>query len=164
VSARPAEGHATPGGKRSLLGLVVFIALSFGAAAIGGLATDPGFYTELDRPPWAPPSWLFGPVWSVLYVLIGVAGWRVWRAVDAPRGALAVWALQLGLNAAWSLVFFGLQEVGWALVEIVVLAGAIIATIIVFARRDRLAALLLVPYLAWVLFATALNAALYLRL
>ena len=149
---------------RSLLALLGFLLVSFAAAGVGSLAQGgdvQGTYLAMDRPAWAPPPWVFGPVWTVLYVLIAVAAWRVWRTVDHVR-ALALWGVQLAVNAAWPGVFFGLGEPGWALLVIVVLDLLVITLVGVFSARDRLAALLLVPYLGWILFATALNAAIWL--
>jgi translocator protein len=120
-------------------------------------------YLALDPPAWAPPSWLFGPVWTVLYGLIGVAGWRIWRSagsVGAATGALGLWVAQLVVNAAWPGVFFGAGRLLAALGVIVVLDLLVIATIVAARRHDILATGLLLPYLVWILYATALNAAL----
>lgn len=150
-----------------VVGLVLFLAAAFAAAGIGNLAQGDdvaGRYLALDRPAWAPPSWLFGPVWTVLYALIGLAGWRVWRAagaVEAAPGALALWAAQLVVNAAWPGVFFGAGELGPALGVILTLDALVIATIVAARRHDALAAWLLAPYLVWIGYATALNAALW---
>ncbi|MEV4754284.1 TspO/MBR family protein [Micromonospora sp. NPDC049559] len=147
-------------GRRSLRALLGFGAATFAAAAIGAFAVR-GTATEYDtlvRPSWAPPSWLFGPVWTVLYVSIAVAGWLAWqRAGWGP--ALWSYAAQLVLNAAWTPIFFGLGRYGLALVDIVALWLLVAATIVLFHRVSRPAAGLLAPYLAWVSFATALNAA-----
>jgi tryptophan-rich sensory protein len=131
-------------------------------AGLGGLASAsaPATYQGLEKPFFAPPSWLFGPVWTALYVAIAVAGWLVWRS-RGWDGALTLWAVQLLLNLGWTPLFFGAEEYGWALVEITVLWGAVTATVVAFARRSRPAALLLLPYLAWVSFAAALNAAIW---
>ncbi len=136
---------------------VVAVALVGARAASSSAAT----YRSLDLPPFAPPSWVFGPVWSILYVAIAVAGWLAWRA-GAGLPGVAVWLLQLALNLAWTPLFFAADRYGWALVDIVALLVAIAAAIAVFARSSRPAAWLLVPYLAWVGFATALNAAIVL--
>lgn len=147
------------------IALVVFLAASFGAAAIGVLgqgADTPSFYAALDRPPWAPPAWLFGPVWTVLYAMIGVSGWLLWRE-GGWTPALGAWVVQLALNAAWTPVFFGLRRFGLALVVIGILLVAILATVVLAAPRSRAAAWLLVPYGVWVAFATALNASLLAR-
>jgi tryptophan-rich sensory protein len=124
-----------------------------GLAAAGAQAT----YTALDLPPYAPPSWLFGPVWSVLYLMIGVAGWLLWRAGGWDR-VMWLWTVQLLLNLAWTPLFFAADLYTVALVEILVLAAAVALLIAWSWRRSRVAAWLLVPYLAWVCFATALNA------
>ena len=150
---------------KQLIGLAVWLLLCFFAAGIGAAASVQAgaFYGQLIRPDWAPPGWVFGPVWTTLYVLIGVSAWRVWRVGGFRRDriALGVLALQWVLNFAWSGFFFGLRSPGAALVEIVLLLALIGALIARFARIDRLAAALLVPYAAWVAFATALNAALW---
>ena len=143
-----------------LAGSLVLVAI---VALIGGLAGPQGggsWYDSLDKAPWNPPSWVFGPAWTLLYVLMAVAAWLVARTgLDRPevRAALVLYVTQLALNLAWSLLFFGAQAPGWALVDIVLLTVLVAATIVAFARVSRTAAWLLVPYLAWVLFATTLN-------
>jgi translocator protein len=150
-------------------GLALFLALAYAAGGVGSLLQggDVGArYQSFDRPAWAPPPAAFGIVWPVLYTAIGVAGWRVWREarrLSAAPLALGLWAVQLVLNAVWPGVFFGEDLFGWALALIVLLDVVVLATILAFRRIDRPAAWLLVPYLAWLLFATALNAALLLR-
>jgi benzodiazapine receptor len=140
----------------AVLGL--FILVSFGAGALGSATTDSAWYQQIDKPTWAPPGWLFGPVWSALYVLMGIAAFWVWRAGgERSRGPLILYAVQLVLNALWTPIFFGLRAPGWAFAELVVLWVAIVATIVAFARIRRGAALLLAPYLTWVTFAGALN-------
>lgn len=130
------------------------------AGALGWFVTDPSIYRTLILPSWAPPGWLFGPVWLTLYTLMGIAAWLVWQKSDR-RGALALFAIQLVLNAAWTPVFFGLRSTGGGLVVIVLLDAAIAATIIAFARRSLLAAVLLLPYAAWTSFAAVLNAVIW---
>ena len=146
-------------------GLIVWLAASLATGAIGALATRNAreFYAGLVKPEWAPPGWLFGPVWTVLYLLMGVAAWLVWRRAGwAGAGvALSLFLAQLICNALWSWVFFAWRRGAWALADIVLLVVLIVATLVAFARVDRLAALLLVPYLAWVLFATALTDAIW---
>lgn len=117
------------------------------------------WYPTLAKPAFTPPSWLFGPVWTTLYLLMGVALYLVWRSDRgrARRAALAVFGVQLVLNAAWTMVFFGAQAILGGLVVVLALLAAILATVAAFARVDRRAAALLVPYLLWVGFATALN-------
>jgi translocator protein len=147
------------------LGLVGWLAASFVTGALGGLASvnAAGFYGQLVQPAWAPPAWLFGPVWSVLFVMMAVAAWLVWRrhgfAGAAP--ALRLFAAQLVANALWTWMFFAWRLGGLALAEIAVLWLLIAATIAAFWPLHRLAALLLLPYLAWVSFAAALNLALW---
>jgi tryptophan-rich sensory protein len=143
-------------------GLAVFALAVTAVAVLGSLAVTgtSGEYASLERPGWAPPSWLFGPVWTVLYATIAVSGWLVWRRVGA-HAALLPYAVQLLLNAAWTPVFFGAGRYGWALVDIVALWFAIAATVAAFWRFSRPAALLLVPYWLWVTYATALNASIW---
>ncbi len=135
------------------------LALSFGAAAIGTPFIPGDWYAALAKPSWNPPSWVFGPVWMLLYTLMAVAAWLVWQRGEggARRLALGLYAVQLALNAAWTPLFFGLHLLGVAFVEILLLWLAIAATIAAFHRVHRLAAWLLVPYLAWVSFAAVLN-------
>lgn len=157
------ERSLKPG--RDILGLVVFVVLCLVVSGIGGAvtATSVGtWYQTLEKPPFNPPDWVFAPVWTTLYVLMAIAGWRVWRArTKAGRRALAVFAIQLGLNLAWSFLFFGFQQIGLALVEVAVLLLAILATMALFWRIDRLAGALFLPYLLWVGYATLLNASLW---
>lgn len=149
-------------GAKSWLALAAFGAAVAVAAGLGGLAAGSAAstYQSLDRPFFAPPSWLFGPVWTVLYVMIAAAGWLAWRAVGWDR-SLTLYAVQLVLNAGWTPLFFAGDRYGLALVEIVVLLGTIVATIALFWRRSRPASWLLVPYAAWVGYATALNASIW---
>lgn len=141
----------------ALAGWVVF---TFVFAAIGAFATSQAgaFYQQLDRPEWAPPAWLFGPAWTVLYALMAVAAWRVYRTASERnvRPELTLYVAQLALNALWSWLFFAWHNGPLAFAEIIVLWLAIAATIVAFGRRDRLAGLLLLPYIAWVTFAGAL--------
>jgi len=143
------------------LGLAVWLLLTFTAAAVGGYASASAgtFYVELARPAWAPPGWLFGPVWTALYLMMGIAAWLVWRAHEFARARLALllFVVQVTVNALWTWLFFVWRQGGWAFVEIVLLWILIVATTIAFWRLQRLAALLLLPYLAWVSFATALS-------
>ena len=154
------EQHGKP---KQWVVLAVSMALPLLVGALGGIVTDSGWYAELRRPAFAPPGWLFGPVWTALYLGMGVAAWLVWRRAGfrKARAALALYALQLVFNALWNPIFFGLRAMGWALVDIVVLAVAIVVTLIKFYRIDRSAGLLLVPYLLWVLFASVLNFSLW---
>jgi tryptophan-rich sensory protein len=137
--------------------LAVAVAALIGVLGVTGTAAE---YQNLDQPSWAPPSWLFGPVWTVLYAMIAVAGWLVWRRTGWTR-ALTLYAAQLVLNAIWTPIFFGFGRYGLALADIIVLWVLIGATIWSFRPISRTAAWLLVPYWAWVTFATALNAAIW---
>src|SRR5918998_704717 len=160
MSSHVAHAPRTPSAR--WLGLAGFGAAVAAAALLGvlGVTGTSAEYQSLQQPPWAPPSWLFGPVWTVLYAMIAVAGWLVWRRTGWTT-ALTVYAAQLVLNAAWTPIFFGFGRYGLALVDIVVLWFLIGATIVLFWRVSRLAAALLLPYWAWVTFATALNAAIW---
>lgn len=147
-----------------LAGLAFFVALCLGIGALGASVTATSvrtWYAELARPSFTPPDAVFGPVWTALFILMAVAAWRVWRSADreTSRGPLTLFALQLALNLGWSVVFFGLQKIGAAVATIVVLDVAVVVTMLAFRTIDRLAALLLVPYLAWISFATVLNIA-----
>lgn len=141
--------------------LVGWLTVSFIAAAIGGSASVQAgpFYADLVRPGWAPPGSVFGPVWTVLYVLMGFAAWLVWRVggFRAARFALALFLAQLAINALWSWLFFGWQRGALAFADILLLWALIVATLIAFWRIRPLAGALLVPYLLWVTFASALN-------
>lgn len=148
----------SPDSRSRYISLVVFLALSFSASALGAFFQPGDWYAALEKPSWNPPSWVFGPVWTVLYVLIAVAAWRVWTRWGREASlAITVWGVQMVLNALWSYLFFGVRQPGLAFGEIVLLWLAIAATIWLFWRRDRIAALLLTPYLAWVSFAAVLN-------
>lgn len=144
--------------------LLAWLGISFLPALIGAPFPAPRWYRSLDRPSWSPPAWVFGPVWTVLYTLMGVAAWLVWRRGGRGRStAIALFGVQLALNAAWTPIFFGARAIGPALVEIVATWLAIVATVIAFARQRTLAGVLLLPYLAWTSFATALTAAIWRR-
>jgi tryptophan-rich sensory protein len=146
---------------RQILGLAGWLLLAFAAAAIGAIASidAQAFYAELTLPSWAPPAWLFGPVWTVLYAMMGVAAWCVWRAhgLRGARNAFVLFVAQLAANALWSWLFFGWRLGAFAAAEVLVLWLLIAATIVAFGRRSRVAAALLVPYLVWVTFASALT-------
>ncbi len=147
----------------SWLVLAAFLLASLAAATVGGLATGPAvrdWYPTIAKPDWTPPAWLFGPVWTALYAMMAVAGWLVWRRVGWG-GALVWFGVQLALNAMWSPVFFGMHQIGLALVIIILLWVAIAGTMVAFWRVSPVAGWLFVPYLAWVSFATALNFAIW---
>jgi translocator protein len=143
---------------RSLLIGVVCLAAVAAAAWFGAQFRPGAWYAALDKPPWTPPNWVFGPVWTVLYVFVAVAGWLIFTRV---RTGLAggLWIVQLGLNAAWSWLFFGLQRPALALADIVLLLAVIVALLIHLAPRQRAAFWLLLPYAVWVGYALSLNAA-----
>ncbi|MDT0139314.1 TspO/MBR family protein [Acidovorax sp. PRC11] len=160
----PGSGNCTrraPLSPRTWLALAGWLLLSFAAAGVGGIASAqaPQFYAELVQPPWAPPPGVFGPVWSVLYTLMAIAAWMVWRepAGAARRQALVLFCLQLALNALWSWLFFQWHRGAWALADIALLGACVAATFVAFLRLRPLAGLLLLPYLAWISFAAALN-------
>jgi tryptophan-rich sensory protein len=143
------------------LSLVGFLALVLGGGLSIGYATLPGqWYASLAKPPFNPPDWVFGPVWSLLYVLIAIAGWRTWRLRPAS-GAMKLWAAQLVLNFLWSPAFFGARMVALALIVILLLLASIMLFIARSWNADRLCAWLFAPYAAWVAFATLLNASIF---
>ena len=144
------------------IGLVVFIAICLGAGGLGSVATTPeieGWYQTIQKPSWNPPDYLFGPVWTTLFVMMAIAAWLVWKSEGFKVAAapLMLFAGQLVLNIAWSWIFFGMHQPSWAFAEIVILWLAIVATMVAFFRRSKIAAWLMVPYLAWVSFASVLN-------
>jgi len=144
------------------LGLIVLLVVCFAAAGIGGAVTTPKiatWYAALAKPSWNPPNWIFGPVWSVLYLCMAIAAWLVWRQGGLAGAAtpLALFAVQLVLNLAWSWLFFGFENPGLAFVDIVLLWAAIAATMVAFWFRSAIAGILFLPYLAWVSFAAVLN-------
>jgi translocator protein len=146
---------------RDLRALGIFLAL-VAVAAFFGAQFQPGpWYEGLEKPPLNPPGWVFGPVWSVLYLAMAVAGWLVWRARPASTTPLTLWGSQLILNAAWSMLFFGLHRPYFALFDIVLLFALLIGTTVSFFQARILAGALLLPYVAWVGFATYLNAGLW---
>jgi len=149
-----------------IAGLALFLALCLGIGWLGGAVTTASmktWYAELTKPFFSPPDEVFGPVWTVLYVLMGIAAWRIWRVADreTARGPLAMFALQLALNLGWSVAFFGLQRAGAAVAVILVLEVAVVTTALAFRPIDRIAALLLVPHILWVAFVMALNIAIW---
>jgi benzodiazapine receptor len=151
--------------KKNVVRLIVACGVSLGAGLTGSLVMiggrAPSWYATLAKPSFTPPNWVFGPVWTVLYFLMGIAAFLVWRkglSCAGVKTALAWFLVQLGLNAVWTPVFFGLHRIGLALAVIVLLWLAIIATMYRFFRISRPSGLLLVPYLLWVSFAVVLNA------
>jgi benzodiazapine receptor len=148
---------------RSALALAGFLALTFTAASPGALFLPGDWYAALNKQTWNPPNWIFGPVWTTLYAIMAVAAWLVWRRGGflRQRTPLTLFLLQLFLNAIWSPLCFGAKNLGWALVDIVLLWIALTATLIAFGKTVWPAGALLAPYLAWVTFAAALNFALW---
>jgi translocator protein len=142
-----------------LLGLFIVVVM-FAGALVGTQAGPGAWYLTLKKPSFNPPSWVFGPVWTLLYAMIAVAGFRTYCR-DAKSSAFRLWCLQMLLNLAWSPTFFRAQAPGVALVVIVAMLSAIVAFVVHTWRRDRTSALVFIPYAAWVSFATVLNAALF---
>ena len=144
--------------RKKWTGLAFWVLLGIAVAALGGLASASAgtFYAELSRPGWSPPGWLFGPVWTVLYLMMSVAAWLVWLRQGLASPAIAVYLAQLAANALWSWLFFAWRLGALAFIEILVLWLLIVATIVAFHRVRPLAGWLLVPYLAWVTFASVL--------
>lgn len=147
---------------RQFVGLVLLMALTFAAAGLGSLATALNFdwyATQVEKPAWTPPGWIFVPAWAVLFVGMSVAAWLVWRkgGVEASRPALGLYLGQLALGAVWFWMFFGLHRPGWAFGEILVLLVAVAATTDAFWQDSAAAGALMLPYLAWLSFAATLN-------
>ncbi|HEX5655367.1 MAG TPA: TspO/MBR family protein [Chitinophagaceae bacterium] len=143
--------------------LIISILLTVGIGATAGLFTASGvdsWYTTIQKPSWNPPNWIFGPVWTTLYIMMGIALYLVWKSGSDERVkkiALILFAFQLILNFLWSFIFFDQQQPGWAFLEILILWVFILLTIFAFARVNKAAAWLLVPYISWVSFAAILN-------
>jgi translocator protein len=143
--------------------LIISIALTVGIGSLGGIFTASeiqGWYLHLNKPSWNPPNWLFAPVWTGLYTLMGISFYLIWKAnVDkhVKTWAIIIFIAQFALNFLWSFIFFKQHQMGWAFVEIVVMWLAILCTIIAFSRINNIAAWLLVPYISWVSFAGMLN-------
>lgn len=145
--------------RSQVLGFIAWLAVVFAAASIGAIASidADAFYGQLRKPFWAPPASVFGPVWSTLYTLMGVSAWLVWRKPDATRLALRLFVGQLAANALWSWLFFTWHQGALAFIDVLGLLVLIAATIVSFWRLNRVAAVLLVPYILWVGFACALT-------
>lgn len=148
--------NKSPSPPRQALALAGFIAVTFCAPLLGIFAQPDQWYATLTKPAWNPPSWIFGPMWSLLYLLMAVAAWLVWRRAGWQR-ALWIYFIQLALNAAWTPIFFGAHQIGWALLEIIVMWFAILLTMRAFFPISKAAGWMLAPYLAWVSFAAFLN-------
>ena len=148
---------ARAGAMNRAVALILFVLLVVGGGLAIGYLTRPGeWYADLAKPAFNPPGWVFGPVWTALYVLIAIAGWRIWQR-DRARLPMKLWWTQLVLNFGWTPLFFGAHRIGLGLVVILLLLASILAFIAVARRRDRVAAWLFVPYAAWVAFAAVLN-------
>jgi benzodiazapine receptor len=148
--------------RRSWLMLIACIGAAFVAGAIGSAATFENvrtWYPALAKPSWNPPNWIFGPVWATLYVLMGIAAWRVWRTGFIARPHVMGYFVHLVPNTLWSVFFFGLKQPAWALADILMLWVLLVWLLVGFWRADRLAGVLWLPYMLWVTFATALNSA-----
>ncbi|MBW1780486.1 MAG: tryptophan-rich sensory protein [Deltaproteobacteria bacterium] len=145
--------------KRSIKALVIFLVISFLPALVGSMFRPDAWYEGLVKPALNPPNWIFGPVWTCLYALMGISAWLVWlqRQTVPVRSALVLFGIQLLFNGLWTFIFFGLRRPGLAFVDIVILWAAIACTLAAFWGRSRYAALLLIPYLLWVSFAVYLN-------
>jgi len=141
---------------RNLLVLIGIVLVTF-CAPLAGIFSPPGvWYASLSKPTWNPPGWIFGPVWTVLYMMMAMAAWLVWKR-DGWRQALWLYVIQLALNAAWTPIFFGAQQIGWAFAVSTALWLAIMFMLLTFLRVSKVAGWLLMPYLAWVTFAAFLN-------
>ena len=147
--------------KKQILGLIVWVNLCFTVSAIGAFASlqPKAFYAELVQPSWAPPGWLFGPVWSTLFLMMSIAAWSVWRSggFTQNRISLSLFLIQLAFNGLWSWLFFAWQQGALAFFDILLLWSLILSTILAFWRVSRISALFLVPYLLWVSFASVLS-------
>lgn len=144
---------------RLFIGLAGWLCVTFLAPLAGFRAIPDEWYRALAKPAWNPPPWIFGPVWTLLYTLMAVAAWRVWRKGGwrEQRGVLSLYLAQLFANALWTPLFFGAHRIGLALGDILLMWALILATLVAFSRVDRPAGVLFVPYLAWVSFASFLN-------
>ncbi len=148
----------------NIVKLIISIAIPLAAGGLSGFFTTseiPGWYQTITKPSWNPPSWIFGPVWTTLYIMMGIALYLVWKneTVDAgiKRTAIILFAIQMVLNFFWSLIFFKQHQIGWAFAEIIAMWIFIVLTIFAFAKVNIAAAWLLVPYICWVSFASILN-------
>ena len=149
--------------RRQIPALAGWMVLCFAASATAVLVSTQGWFAQLDKPAWNPPAWVFGPVWTLLYAMMAVAAWLVWRqgGWKANKRALGLFVLQWLLNALWTPLFFGLHRPGLAFAEIVALWLILAITVVGFWRVRKIAGMLLLPYLAWVTFAAALNFAIW---
>lgn len=147
----------------NILKLIISVAIPVAAGAVSGFFTSTGlgsWYQSIIKPSWNPPGWVFGPVWTLLYIMMGIALYLVWKTGAASalkKTAITLFAIQLALNFFWSFIFFNQQQIGWALVEIITMWFAILLTIFSFSKINNTSSWLLVPYISWVSFATILN-------
>jgi len=154
ITEQPPIRHV---GLPALAGLLGFLLASFSASIMGGFFQPGEWYFNLNQPVFTPPGWLFAVVWTILYILIAISGWLIWRRVGWRSSLVGLWVVQLVLNALWPLLFFGLHWMGLALINLVALWVAIAACVVRFRPVSGPAAWLLIPYLAWATFAFALN-------
>ena len=158
-----------PSAKQSLLVGIGLLLITFGAPALGVFSPPSDWYQSINKPTWNPPPWIFGPVWTALYLMMATAAWLVWKhgkgqdrgEQDQSKKALTAYFVQLALNTLWTPLFFGIRRIDWAFVDILALWFAILVCILTFYRVHRVAAWLMLPYLAWVTFASVLNATLW---
>jgi benzodiazapine receptor len=143
--------------------MAVFLVVVVIAAALAGSFEAGEYYSLVQKPSWAPPAWVFGPVWSVLYILMALAMWKVWISEHRSRmGSLIWWLIQLSLNVLWTWLFFGLTRTGWAMLEMLLLIGIVVLCMKAFASSSRSASWMLLPYLLWLMFAWLLNISIWL--
>lgn len=144
---------------KDLLGLAFWVVLTFSVATLASQFEPGDWYSKIAKPTWTPPGWLFGPVWSILYLSMSVAAWLVWRHRSTAKASLplALYLLQLLLNGLWSWLFFGRQWIDLALIDLMILVTLVAITVVMFLRVSKTAGLMLLPYLLWISFAAALN-------
>ncbi len=146
--------------------LIISIILTVGLGSLGGLFTIaeiPTWYAGLNKPSFNPPNWIFGPMWTTLYLLMGISFYMIWKIPPSPARtqAIRIFVIQFVLNFCWSIIFFSMHQIGWALVEIIAMWVCILLTILQFRKLSTTAAVLLIPYLLWVSFASLLNGSIW---
>jgi translocator protein len=152
---------AAPARARTMFELIAILALVALSASFGARYTPGAWYEALNKPWWTPPNGVFAPVWTLLYAAIAAAAWMVWRRVGWAHAAMWVFVLQLGLNAAWSYLFFGLRRMDWAFYEVIALWFSVLAMVLLFWRVRVAAGAMMIAYLLWVSFAACLNFAIW---